>query len=206
MHTPLSTHSPNIKAISVLNLTMVDGNGRTKLEQYVVLKDFNYHNMLIDIKSTEFFTGKDVQERFVEHLISKEIIAPMEGYSLDFGQANRPCRLMQESLRTYYNPDHETLIQVSKRISEWRGVFIGPAAELHVCSADKTGDAMMGIRIVLHGQGNCSSECKLVVYGTGDIYGNFMHEFSEKMGKIILDEFHGYDIRLDIEFKEPALL
>lgn len=202
MHCSLNLDSPMLKAVSILNVAYVDNLGRQGLKQYAVMKDFNYHEVLLESRRPASWEGGEIMDSFIEYLVKGKYLAELDAYTIDFGKVDRPSTLLQRSLKAYYNPDQRVLQNIHKRLKVFDESFSSSIYDLYVVPMDEEHpDAVMVIDITVIGLGGIHVEAVMAAYGTGTFCQEFVKDFNRRMEEILIDDFQGYDLEFKINFK-----
>lgn len=132
----------------LLNLVVRKGDG-IEAKPFVVSKDFNISDYLVQIRSEGVYKSEDVLLKLSQMLEGDGIIHPVKSYVLDLGQSGRPSEALEDHYRFAINSSSWVAKMMLDSIENLYLSFLGDGDQsVHVLSVEQ-GPALAHAKVIL---------------------------------------------------------
>lgn len=190
MNATLSPDRSTVEPGKLLNV-LVHGDGtRLSHKQFIVLKSFDYGELLEDIRSQGLMKSEDVFREACRVLIERELVSPVESCILDIGQLGRPSAALQDYYKHKLNNNGSFINTLIKELDKAHFTMLTDEGEVHLLKVD-SGETLAQVDVVIDDGEGILKTAKLDLIGPMDIdLPCDMHEVIEKELSLYLAQNH----------------
>lgn len=164
MNKALSPANRPVKPGALINLIVYGAEGGLRRRQFLVLKEFDHHQILGTIRNEGIVKSEEVLIKLSEILLNRGIVKPVDSYTLDLGDLGRPSTALKSYYKHSLNADSSTLLEMIQQIDKSYYTFMSEEGELQLLKLE-TGDTLAHVQVILEFPN------ELVSYTTLDLTG-----------------------------------
>jgi len=206
MSSTLSPDAPVVEQGKLLNMIMHQGMDKMTHKQFIVLKTFDYGDLLEEIRSQGHIKSEDVFVRLYNVLMEREIIEPIQSCILDIGVHGRSSKAVQEHYRHKLNSNSSLMKTLIHELEKILFTFDGPEGEIHLLKSG--GVETLGHVLVSLEDGTgiyASTTLDLIGPGASDFPDLFEEEIKQALHGYLVDNHPGLSISMDIKIRRSEL-
>lgn len=185
MNKALSPTNLPVKAGSLINLVVYGAEGGLRRRQFLVLKEFDHQQLLGNIRNQGIVKSEEVLIKLSEMLLERDIVKPVDSYTLDLGDLGRPSTALQSYYKHSLNADSSTLRDMIEQIDKSYYSFMTDEGELRLLKIEN-GETIAHVQVILQFPNELASYTMLDLTGPPDA--DYPANLHEEIQSVILED------------------